>query len=92
VPLLKKLLCCWEVVVGAIFTYFAASPINPPFFYTLLVVEIHNALVISGRHNGLAFFGDLAGTFTQCTGVIPKLHPRHYKTSAVAPELAANKS
>jgi hypothetical protein len=23
------------------------------------------------------FFGELAGTFTQCTNVIPKLHPRH---------------
>jgi hypothetical protein len=41
------------------------------------ILEIHNALVISGRHNGWFFFCELAGTFTQCTNVIPKLHPRH---------------
>jgi hypothetical protein len=28
------------------------------------ILEIHNALVISGKHNGLALVCELAGTFT----------------------------
>jgi hypothetical protein len=34
------------------------------------MLEIRNALVIPGKHNGLAFFWEHAG-------VIPKPHPRH---------------
>jgi hypothetical protein len=56
------------------------------------ILEIHNALVISGKRSGFFWGGALAGTFTQCMNAIPKLHPRHNKTSAVTPELAAKTS
>jgi hypothetical protein len=56
--------------------------------------QIPNALVISGMHNGLAFFlCELAGT-----GTFPDVRmlfqnftlvTRHYKTSAVTPELSS---
>jgi hypothetical protein len=74
---------------GAIFTSFFFQPSiqQHRLIRRSFICQIHNALVISGKHNaGLAFFWELAGTFTQCTNVIPKLHPRHYKTSAVTPD------
>jgi hypothetical protein len=56
---------------------------------------MRNALVISGKCIAAwFFFGNSRGlfTFTQCTNAIPKLHPRHYKTLAVTPELAVIKT
>jgi hypothetical protein len=61
----------------------------PPFksFHPLFfILGIHNALVIPGKHNGLAFFCvNSRGLLPNARAlfVIPKPHRRHYKTSAV---------